>query len=178
MKLGMTWKKSKPCWVVIPNMTTTVIEDGLKVTDKPKKIHKDNFYGMLSNYPNGITLTVKNITKPMVSQFQEEGSIAKKMYCFIDYEFVIDDRTYTVGLSYDLGYEMEEGNFKLVDNKLRVLLEMVIPTLQEYHNNKDIVISKSKIDKSLTGIKFVATSKLVKGNNNGYYPILKPVELL
>lgn len=161
---------------------TIFIEDGIEGIEETESLTKDEFFNILEKEPEGLVLTVDKVNKPFNSKFQdakrEMYSERKKKALYLWYTFEVEGSTKKVELAYNLDYEVEPNSntFKLVKNSL--LFKLLALTTPNINGLSGVTINYSKLVEKLTGIKFKAVSELIKGKNNTYSYILKPVSLI
>ena len=161
-------------------MTKIFIEDGIEGIEETESLTKDEFFNILEKEPEGLVLTVDKVNKPFNSKFQDKNNTTdrKKKALYLWYTFELEGSTKKVELAYNLNYEVEPNSntFKLEKNSL--LFKLLALTTPNINGLSGVTTNYSKLVEKLTGIKFKAESELIKGKNNTYSYILKPVSLI
>lgn len=155
------------------------IEEGIEGIEPIETITNDNeFYKIIEKQPEGVELTIINVSKPKISKWQDKNNTTnkKKMYLYIDYCFKMDSKYKKRGISYPLGYPIKEDTYHLKNDSLLFrLLCLKTPNLKGLSGAK---VEYNKLSEKLTDLKFIATTELTKDKDNSYKYILKPVRLI
>lgn len=155
------------------------IEEGIEGLEAIEPINnKEEFYKIIEKQPEGVELTIINVSKPKISKYQDKNNLSnkKKMYLFIDYCFKMNLKYKKIGFSYELGYPIKENTYKLKNNSL--LFKLLCLTTPNLKGLSGANIEYNKLSEKLTDLKFIATTELTKGKDNSYKYILKPVRLI
>lgn len=144
--------------------------EGLEITaTKSIELDKKEFFKMLVKAEKGLVLTIDRVGNSFKSKYANDNGI-KPSGIFIDYSFTQDSKDYEVGIYYNLGIP-SENKFKLSSN---MNLFKILAITVDLSEADEIKVTEDFIQKTLTGIKFLAEDGT--SYNGGF--LIEPVELL